>query len=530
MSLRILSVCFQLLWANKTVKHTSFVALLFATSIPMYGVVGIATTTLPNGIDNSAYSATITAPGGCYPYVWQIVSGSLPPGLLGIGTSNTDTYTITGTPTTSGTFNFTVSVAGCGGAASSHSYSVTIQAGSAPAQISAELFGMHIGLVDTNPWPSTVGIQFTNYRTHNSGKTLWSQLNPSSGVYAWSQLDSVLQKSEQYGVIVNFNFYWTPTWASSKPTASCGGAGGGAGGCYPPNDLNADGTGTDQHVKDFITAMMKHVGAGKMKYIEVWNEFNITDEWAGTIPQLVRITKDVRAIAKAYDPNIQIISPAETGDWVATGDLTGMRWLGEFLAAGGGQYVDVIGLHGHVSIPENIITRTNNTLAQMAQYRQSGKPIFDTEGSWPINQGLTANLQPGYLFREYLASLSTPTKVFYVYAYDMTGTANYWSTPNQQLTVNGNAYKLFYNWLVGSTMTSKCQPQTAGSSTWSCTFNMKDGTKAMAIWNTAVTYPNTISVTVPSTYTKYLTLHGASYSINATHNVAIGYEPIWLEN
>jgi hypothetical protein len=59
---------------------------------------------------------------------------------------------------------------------------------------------------------------------------------------------------------------------------------------------------------------------------------------------------------------------------------------------------------------------------------------------------------------------------------------------------------------------------------------MKDGTKAMAIWNTAVTYPNTISVSVPSIYSKYLTLDGASYSINSTHNVPIGYEPIWLEN
>ena len=140
------------------------------------------------------------------------------------------------------------------------------------------------------------------------------------------------------------------------------------------------------------------------------------------------------------------------------------------------------------------------------------------------------DLQRGFLFREYLATLSTPTEVFYVYAYDIDNTANYWSTPNQQVTVNGDAYKLFYGWLIGSTMTSKCQPQTSGSSTWSCTFDMQDGTKAMAIWNTAVTYPNTVAVTVPSTYTKYFTLGGESNSVNATHSVPVGYEPIWLEN
>jgi len=300
------------------------------------------------------------------------------------------------------------------------------------------------------------------------------------------------------------------------------------GGCYPPNDLKADGTGTDQHVKDFMTALMKHVGAGKFKYIEIWNEFNNSIEWHGTIAQLVRITKDVRTIAKSYDPNVKIIGPSETGD--GTGDNTGMRWLGEFLAAGGGQYIDIISLHGHVTKPEDIIVRTNNALSEMAQYGQSGKPLFDTEGSWPIINGLAADLQRGFLFREYLASLSTPTKAFYVYAYDITNTAHYWSTPNQQITTNGKAYKLFYSWLVGSTMTSKCKPQTSGSSTWSCTFDKRDGTKAMAIWNTAVTYPNTISVSVPSIYSKYFTLDGQSHSMNVTHNVPIGYEPIWLEN
>jgi hypothetical protein len=508
-------------------KRIAFgVIVLLLLAIPMYGIVDISTPTLPNGTKDTAYAATVRAPGGCYPYVWKIASGSLPPGLKGAGASNTDTYAITGTPTTSGTFDFTVLVEGCGKSTSSHAYSVTIQLGSASG-ISSDFFGMHMGAI--TPWPTTVGIQFSSFRTLNSGKTYWSQLNPSSGVYTWAQLDDIVQESGRYDVAVDFDFYWTPSWASSVPRGSCGGLN--TGGCYPPNDLNADGTGTDQHLKNFMTALMQHVGAGKIKYIEVWNEFNIAREWSGTMAQLVRMTEDVRAIAKAYDPNIQIISPAETGDWVPTdNDLTGMRWLGEFFAAGGGQYVDIIGLHGHNTLPESIIARTNSTLSEMALYGQNGKPIFDTEASWRILDGLAADLQRGFLFREYLASLSTPTKAFYVYAYDMVDTANYWSTASQQITRNGAAYKLFYSWLVGSTMTSKCQPQSAGSSTWSCTFDMQDGTKAMAIWNTAVTYPNTVSVSVPSTYNKYLTMDGLSHSVTTAHTVPIGYEPIWLEN
>ncbi|MGA8212976.1 MAG: putative Ig domain-containing protein, partial [Candidatus Sulfotelmatobacter sp.] len=156
-------------------KRTAFILTVVLLAIPMYGAVGITTTTLPNGIENSAYSATVTAPGGCYPYVWEIASGSLPPGLTGKGTSNTDTYTITGTPTSSGTFNFTVQVEGCGRHTSSYAYSVTMQPNSASGQISPDFFGMHVNDL-SNPWPTTVGIQFKNYRTHNSSATLWSQL------------------------------------------------------------------------------------------------------------------------------------------------------------------------------------------------------------------------------------------------------------------------------------------------------------------------------------------------------------------
>jgi hypothetical protein len=411
--------------------------------------------------------------------------------------------------------------------ATNTSFVVVLLTASAFGQISPEFFGIHVNNL-TNPWPTTVGIQFANYRTHDSSSTLWSQLNPSSGVYDWQWLNTALQISEQYGTAVDFDFYYTPSWASSNSSGSC--TMGNNGGCYPPNDLNADGTGTDQHVKDFMTALMKHEGAGKFKYIEIWNEFNNSIEWNGTIAQLVRIAKDVSTIAKSYDPNVKIIGPAETGDWVKAGDNEGMKWLGEYLAAGGGQYVDIISLHGHVTNPEDIIARTNSALAQMAQYEQSGKPLFDTEGSWPIKKGLAADLQRGFLFREYLATLSTPTKAFYVYAYDINNTADYWSTPDQHMTTNGDAYQISYNWLVGSTMTRICQPESTGSSTWSCTFTMKDGTKAMAIWNTAVTYPNTVPTNVPSIYSKYFSLDGQSHSVNAMHNVPVGYEPIWLEN
>ena len=63
----------------------------------------ITTGSLPNGVLNSAYSATLAGSGGTLPYGWSLQSGSLPPGLS-LSTSGT----ISGTPTAAGSYNFTV--------------------------------------------------------------------------------------------------------------------------------------------------------------------------------------------------------------------------------------------------------------------------------------------------------------------------------------------------------------------------------------------------------------------------------------
>ncbi len=63
----------------------------------------ITTTSLPNGVVGSAYSAALGASGGSGSFTWSLLSGSLPSGL----TLNA-AGTISGTPTTTGAFTFAV--------------------------------------------------------------------------------------------------------------------------------------------------------------------------------------------------------------------------------------------------------------------------------------------------------------------------------------------------------------------------------------------------------------------------------------
>jgi Putative Ig domain len=91
--------------------------------------LGIKTTQVPNGSVETAYSAVISASGGCTPYKWAIVAGSLPKGLTHKTTDQTLALELTGTPTTAESYSFTVSVTGCGGGSARARYKIVIQGG-----------------------------------------------------------------------------------------------------------------------------------------------------------------------------------------------------------------------------------------------------------------------------------------------------------------------------------------------------------------------------------------------------------------
>jgi hypothetical protein len=102
--------------------------LLFLLAYPcLASTVAITTTTLPRGTVDASFSAAVKASGGCTPYEWALISGSLPSGISEKPSSSTESLELTGTPTDAGTYSFTVSVTGCGGHVSEKSYAVVIE-------------------------------------------------------------------------------------------------------------------------------------------------------------------------------------------------------------------------------------------------------------------------------------------------------------------------------------------------------------------------------------------------------------------
>jgi len=378
------------------------------------------------------------------------------------------------------------------------------------------------------PWPA---VPVGSLRLWNTG-TSWAQINPANGVYNWRVLDNWIAAAQSHRTDLVLTMAKTPAWASSNPyDSNCRY---GPAGCAPPTDLNPDGTGTDQHWKNFVTAVAKHV-AGRIKLWEMWNEPGWTIHWTGTPAQMVRMVKDARAIILSIDPTARIISPANQA-------MTPfhMKWWTSFADAGGLQYIDVVAFHGYTNyyplacgvhaIPELLPTHTQNLRTMLASHGQV-KPLWDTEGSWGSTSATCLNnqdMQAAFVARSFLLHWSENVKRFYWYQYqgDTGGLAN----SSGGLLKSGVAYKQIQLWMTGATMTTLCS---AVGTVWTCNFSRPGGHIARAVWDSSQTCANgtctTIGYKIGTQWKNYRTLDGGTVAITGTM-VPIGAKPILLEN
>jgi polysaccharide biosynthesis protein PslG len=385
------------------------------------------------------------------------------------------------------------------------------------------------------PWPA---VPFGSLRLWDAS-VAWYQINTADGVYDWSVLDAWLA-SAQTTQSVLYTFGNTPAWASSNPTdSSCVPA---PGSCDPPNDLNADGSGSDQHWKDFVTAIVMHNHNSKTGHIdawEVWNEPYAPWEWTGTYAQMVRMASDATAIIKGVDPNATILSPSFLFNWGLS-----LRWLDGYLAAGGGEYADVIALHGYVKVneqdePEDLVDHIKVFRAILNAHNQGGKPIWDTEASWGdavSNHIQDPDMQAAWLARFYIIHRSHWIARLYWFSYNSTTDFGTLWIPNEKdhsrpgtLLKPGKAYGVVEGWLTGAHITTRCSPS---ATVWKCGLNRNHESPAIIVWDTGERCSNgscqTVNYAVDSQYVKYTTLDGETFPIT-DGVVPVGAKPVLVQ-
>lgn len=407
--------------------------------------------------------------------------------------------------------------------------------------ISNNYFGMHMhaGVISQQPWPidsfGTVSLW--------DASVSWGDINTSNGVYDFSNLDKWMADAQAHNVQLVYTFGRVPQWASSSPYES--GCATGPGTCAPPNDVNADGSGTDQHFKSFVTALAAHNKNSSYPHItywELWNEPFNAPSWTGTIPQIVRMVADATAILKAADPNAVVLVPS-----VCIEGTKALKWLDAYLAAGGSQYADMVAFHGYVQKrgteleAANLLGYITQFRAVLAKHNLQGKAIWDTEYSWgrPDVSSPTfydEDMRAGFVGQSYLLQQSAGVARLLWYQWNNPDFGTMWlpnaSNPKAAGTLlkPGVAFGQIQNWMAGATLSSSCS---VSGTVWTCGYTRAGGYVAEAVWDSAQSCSNgsctTSSFKVGTQFTQYRTLDGTTVKVGGS-SVPIGYKPILLEN
>ena len=244
-----------------------------------------------------------------------------------------------------------------------HNTMAPVDTGAIPSQ----LFGVHFvrfGLHQN--WPN---LGHGMVRLWNTGTT-WRDLEKVNDVWDFNAphgkrldmlVDFVRRSDATAGIL--YTLGQTPQWAAQMPDAE---SLYGAGASSPPANMD--------DWRDYVRTLARRY-AGRIRHWELWNEPDYAPHYRGTIAEMVEMARIAREELKAADPQNQLVSPGLTAG-------QGMPWLNAFLAAGGGQHVDVIGFHWYFQTsPEKLAAAIDNVRQLMAAHGVGDKPLWNTEGA-----------------------------------------------------------------------------------------------------------------------------------------------------
>lgn len=309
----------------------------------------------------------------------------------------------------------------------------------------------------------------------------WGQINTASGTYSWTLLDSYISMAQSLHADILYTFGDTPDYAGTIPKGNIHCLEPSAYSCSPPNDVNADGTGTDADFSNFVTALATRY-KGEISYYELWNEPDCSCYFAGTQAQMVRMNKDAAAIIRSIDPNARILSPS--------GHVWSLNtWFDEYIAAGGAPTFDIVNMHmrGNGSLnltPEAFLGTYSNIVADVAANNLSSRPLWDSEHGIKADENFSdPDELAGYAARELILRASVGLPRQYLYSWDDNPPVG------MQGNLGGTAYDTVAGWLIGHSI-SAC---TTSGTVYTC--NVDDG---QLVWDTAQSCSNGVC-----TYSNY---------------------------
>jgi len=437
-------------------------------------------------------------------------------------------------------------LAGCAGGVGSQSH-VTPPPPPPPGSVLASNFGMQCGQGDTSDceggdpppivWPTTQA-QPGLLRLHDA-QTYWAILNPSNGVYDWESLDEWLDLIAQHQpVSVIQVFTWVPCWDSTQgtcgidPTAPTGTNG------YP-SDLTAGGS---PSFNAFVTAFTQHCSpnnncvADLIKSYEMWNEWDLSFHWTGTMAQVYQMVKPAAAIIRANVPNAVIMTPS-----ASTFSDTGIGYQADFqnwlnYENANGVISDLVAWHLYLTSTN---TSTHSPEDQWSLYAQNFLNIQSSTAGWSTKPWANTETNfdgappPGLDYTCPSAQFTPDDCTGQIVRWQLLHASNgassldwyKWRQTIGLVPQYETAYYYMMRYLVGGKFSAPCSSTTSGGiDTWTCPFTESNGTSALFVWT-----PTATGYTVPTGFTDYRDLAGGTTNVTAGQQITIGIEPFMLE-
>ncbi len=207
----------------------------------------------------------------------------------------------------------------------------------------------------------------------------WAYHEPHKGQYGWEHSDKVLAHAEVQGLTLVARIDFVPAWARPEDTTFR----------YLDEDHYQD-------FGDFIYAFSKRY-RGRIGYLVVWNEPNLSFEWGYRPPDpesYVKLLQIAYRRAKEANPDIQILAAGlaptivdqETGS-----DMSDLLYLQRMYDAGAKDYFDMMAIHSYgwkwpfddPPSPDRINFRRAELIHEvMVKNGDGDKRCIITEGGW----------------------------------------------------------------------------------------------------------------------------------------------------
>jgi hypothetical protein len=230
----------------------------------------------------------------------------------------------------------------------------------------------------------------------------WAYVEERKGSYNWVHADQVVEHANRQGLTVIARLGFAPEWARPKGTTP----------------LYLD----EEHFVDFADFAARFVQryAGKVPYVIIWNEPNLSLEW-GYAPvdaaNYVAMLRTVYPALKAANPGVQVLAGALAPTVAPAGSPDGVNdlvYLQQLYDLGAAPFFDLLAIHAYgwyfdpdePAAPDVIDFRRAELLrAIMVANGDGAKAAIITEAGWNDHPRWTRAVRPAqriaYTMRAY---------------------------------------------------------------------------------------------------------------------------------